>query len=295
MTLQSMTGFARSEGTSGRYRWAWELRSVNGKGLDVRLRLPTGLEALETGLREIAGGHFSRGNVQAGLTLAIAENRLEAVINRDALAAVLALKKELVGVVDDKPLSFDTLLSLRGLVDFREAEDDAQAQAARNADVLAGFAVAVEKLKDMREREGASLFAILSGQIDRIEQLVGLIESDPSRQPEQIAARLAQQIALIGEGMHGLDRDRLHAEAALIATKADLREEVDRLRAHVEASRELLADGGPVGRKLDFLAQEFNRESNTICSKSNASAVTAAGIELKVVIDQFREQVQNLE
>jgi uncharacterized protein (TIGR00255 family) len=295
MTLQSMTGFARSEGTSGRYRWAWELRSVNGKGLDVRLRLPTGLEALETGLREIAGGHFSRGNVQAGLTLAIAENRLEAVINRDALAAVLALKKELVGVVDDKPLSFDTLLSLRGLVDFREAEDDAQAQAARNADVLAGFAVAVEKLKDMREREGASLFAILSGQIDRIEQLVGLIESDPSRQPEQIAARLAQQIALIGEGMHGLDRDRLHAEAALIATKADLREEVDRLRAHVGASRELLADGGPVGRKLDFLAQEFNRESNTICSKSNASAVTAAGIELKVVIDQFREQVQNLE
>lgn len=295
MTLQSMTGFARSEGTSGRYRWAWELRSVNGKGLDVRLRLPTGLEALETGLREIAGGHFSRGNVQAGLTLAIAENRLEAVINRDALVAVLALKQELVGIVDDKPLSFDTLLSLRGLVDFREAEDDAQAQAARNADVLAGFAVAVEKLKDMREREGASLFAILSGQIDRIEQLVGLIESDPSRQPEQIAARLAQQIALIGEGMHGLDRDRLHAEAALIATKADLREEVDRLRAHVEASRELLANGGPVGRKLDFLAQEFNRESNTICSKSNASAVTAAGIELKVVIDQFREQVQNLE
>ncbi|WP_332303364.1 YicC/YloC family endoribonuclease [Rhizobium sp. GR12] len=295
MTLQSMTGFARSEGTSGRYRWAWELRSVNGKGLDVRLRLPTGLEALEAGLREIAGGHFSRGNVQAGLTLAIAENRLEAVINRDALAAVLALKQELVGIVDDKPLSFDTLLSLRGLVDFREAEDDAQAQAARNADVLAGFAVAVEKLKDMREREGASLFAILSGQIDRIEQLAGLIESDPSRQPEQIAARLAQQIALIGEGMHGLDRDRLHAEAALIATKADLREEVDRLRAHVEASRELLADGGPVGRKLDFLAQEFNRESNTICSKSNASAVTAAGIELKVVIDQFREQVQNLE
>lgn len=184
---------------------------------------------------------------------------------------------------------------LRGLVDFREAEDDAEAQAARNADVLAGFAAAVEKLKDMREREGASLFAILSGQIDRIEQLVNLIENDPSRQPEQIAARLAQQIALIGDGMHGLDRDRLHAEAALIATKADLREEVDRLHAHVQASRELLAHGGPVGRKLDFLAQEFNRESNTICSKSNASAVTAAGIELKVVIDQFREQVQNLE
>ncbi|WP_425902598.1 YicC/YloC family endoribonuclease [Agrobacterium radiobacter] len=295
MTLQSMTGFARSEGTSGRYRWAWELRSVNGKGLDVRLRLPTGLEALETALREIAGEHLSRGNIQAGLTLAIAENRLEAVINRDALAAVLALKKELGDVVEDKPLSFDTLLTLRGLVDFREAEDDAEAQATRNSDVLAGFAVAVEKLKDMREREGASLFAILSGHINRIKQLVDIIENDPSRQPEQIAARLAQQISLIGDGLHGLDRDRLHAEAALIATKADLREEIDRLHAHVQASRELLTNGGPVGRKLDFLAQEFNRESNTICSKSNASAVTAAGIELKVVIDQFREQVQNLE
>ncbi|MGQ8632409.1 YicC/YloC family endoribonuclease [Agrobacterium sp. DKPNP3] len=295
MTLQSMTGFARSEGTSGRHRWAWELRSVNGKGLDVRLRLPTGLEALETALREIASEHLSRGNIQAGLTLAIAENRLEAVINRDALAAVLALKQELGGVVDDKPMSFDTLLTIRGLVDFREAEDDADAQAARNVDVVNGFALAVEKLKEMREREGTSLFSILSGHIDRIEQLADIIEHDPSRQPEQIAARLAQQIALIGDGMHGLDRDRLHAEAALIATKADLREEIDRLRSHVQASRELLEIGGPVGRKLDFLAQEFNRESNTICSKSNASAVTAAGIELKVVIDQFREQVQNLE
>ncbi|NWJ22753.1 YicC/YloC family endoribonuclease [Rhizobium sp. RM] len=295
MTLQSMTGFARSEGASGRYRWAWELRSVNGKGLDLRLRLPTGMEGLEAELREVASRSLSRGNIQAGLSLATAENRLEAVINRDALDAVLALKKELGNVVDDKPLSFDTLLSVRGLVDFREAEDDAEAQAARNRDVLAGFAEAVLKLKAMREREGESLYGILSGHIDRIEQLATVIERDPSRQPEQIAARLAAQIALIGDGTQGLDRDRLHAEAALIATKADLREEIDRLYAHVAASRELLKAGGPIGRKLDFLAQEFNRESNTICSKSNASAVTAAGIELKVVIDQFREQVQNLE
>lgn len=295
MTLQSMTGFARSEGASGRYRWAWELRSVNGKGLDLRLRLPAGMEGLETELREVASRSLSRGNIQAGLSLAATENRLEAVINREALDAVLALKKELGNVVDDRPLSFDTLLSVRGLVDFREAEDDAEAQAARNADVLAGFSEAVLKLKAMREREGDSLFSILSGHIDRIEQLATTIERDPSRQPEQIAARLATQIALIGDGAQGLDRDRLHAEAALIATKADLREEIDRLYAHVAASRELLKDGGPIGRKLDFLAQEFNRESNTICSKSNASAVTAAGIELKVVIDQFREQVQNLE
>lgn len=295
MTLQSMTGFARSEGSSGRYRWAWELRSVNGKGLDLRLRLPTGMEALEAPLREIAGQSLSRGNIQAGLSLSTSESKLEAVVNRDALDAVLALKKELGSAVSDAPLSFDTLLSVRGLVEFREPEESDEAQDARNADIVTGFSTAIAGLKAMREREGASLYTILSAHIDRIEQLTKIIESDPSRQPEQIRARLEAQIGLIGEGNGSLDRERLHAEAALLATKADLREEIDRLTSHVAAARQLLAHGGPVGRKLDFLAQEFNRESNTICSKSNASAVTAAGIELKVVIDQFREQVQNLE
>lgn len=295
MTLQSMTGFARSEGTSGRHRWAWELRSVNGKGLDLRLRLPNGMERLEAELRTLASEGFSRGNIQAGLTVSVSENRLEAVVNREALDAVLALKKELGGIVDDAPLSFDTLLSVRGLIDFREAEEDASLQEARDRDILAGFSEAVAKLEAMREREGTALFAVLSGQIDRIAELTAIVEHDPSRQPEQIAGRLSAQLSLIGDGAAGLDRERLFAEAALLATKADLREEIDRLNAHVAASRELLGNGGPVGRKLDFLAQEFNRESNTICSKSNASAVTAAGIELKVVIDQFREQVQNLE
>ncbi|GAK72403.1 hypothetical protein RRU01S_25_00930 [Agrobacterium rubi TR3 = NBRC 13261] len=294
MTLQSMTGFARSEGSCGRYRWAWELRSVNGKGLDLRLRLPTGMEMLETELRDIASKSLSRGNIQAGLSLSATEAKQEAVINRDALDAVLALKCDLGAVVSDAPLSLDTLLSIRGLVEFKEPEESSEAQDARNRDIIDGFSVAIAALATMREREGASLFAILSGHIDKIEQLTKVIEADPSRQPEQIRARLAAQIALIGDG-NGLDRDRLHAEAVLLATKADLREEIDRLIGHVAAARELLASGVPVGRKLDFLAQEFNRESNTICSKSNASAVTAAGIELKVVIDQFREQVQNLE
>lgn len=295
MTLQSMTGFARSEGSSGRYRWAWELRSVNGKGLDLRLRLPSGMEALETALRDIASKSLSRGNIQAGLSVSASETKLEAVVNRDALDAVLALKKELGNAVSDAPLSFDTLLSVRGLVEFREPEETEDAQAARNADIVDGFSAAVASLKAMREREGASLYTLLSTHIDRIEQLTSVIEADPSRQPEHIRARLEAQIALIGDGNAGLDRDRLYAEAALLATKADLREEIDRLTSHVSAARELLAAGGPIGRKLDFLAQEFNRESNTICSKSNTSAVTAAGIELKVVIDQFREQVQNLE
>jgi uncharacterized protein (TIGR00255 family) len=296
MTLQSMTGFARVEGSSGRYRWAWELRSVNGKGLDLRTRLPQGHEALETDIRRLAGERLTRGNLQIGLSVTVSENRVEAVLNRDALAAVLALRDELgPEVLDPAPLRLDTLLSIRGLVDMREATDDAEAIAARDADILDGLERAVSALADMRTTEGAALRRILEEQITRIEGLALQIEADPSRSPEEIARRLEAQLAGLMDTANGLDRDRLHQEIALIATKADLREEIDRLKAHVTAARELLATGGPVGRKLDFLAQEFNRESNTICSKSNAVAVTAAGIELKVVIDQFREQVQNLE
>jgi uncharacterized protein (TIGR00255 family) len=295
MALQSMTGFARREGTTGRWRWAWELRSVNGKGLDLRLRLPPGLERLEPDVRRIAGENFSRGNLQATLSLNSGEGQLEAVLNQDAFAAVLAMRDKLEGLIDPAPLRLDTLLSIRGLVDFRETQDSEETVAARDADILAGVTAALADLKTMREQEGAALARVLLGHIATIEGLTSTIEADPSRSPQEIAARLSAQVALLMEGTGALDRDRLHAEAALLATKADLREEIDRLKAHVDAARDLLAKGGPVGRKLDFLAQEFNRESNTICSKSNASAVTAAGIELKVVIDQFREQVQNLE
>ncbi|WP_454848893.1 YicC/YloC family endoribonuclease [Rhizobium binxianense] len=295
MALQSMTGFARCEGTTGRWRWAWELRSVNGKGLDLRLRLPPGFERLETEIRRLAGESFSRGNLQASLSVSAGEGRFEAVLNQEALAAVLAMRQQLDGLIDPAPLRLDTLLSIRGLVEFRETEDSDEAVAARDAELTAGLLAALSDLRAMREQEGAALARVLLDHVGTIEGLTVSIESDPSRSPREIAARLASQIALLVDGVATLDRDRLHAEAALLATKADLREEIDRLKAHVAAARELLAKGGPIGRKLDFLAQEFNRESNTICSKSNASAVTAAGIELKVVIDQFREQVQNLE
>ena len=295
MALQSMTGFARREGTTGRWRWAWELRSVNGKGLDLRLRLPPGLERLETDVRRIAGENFSRGNLQATLSLTTGESQLEAVLNQDAFAAVLTMRDKLEGLIDPAPLRLDTLLSIRGLVDFRETQDSEEAIAARDADILSGLMAALSDLRVMREHEGAALARVLLGHVTTIEALTSTIEADPSRSPQEIAARLAGQVALLMDGMAALDRDRLHAESALLATKADLREEIDRLKAHVAAARDLLVKDGPAGRRLDFLAQEFNRESNTICSKSNASAVTAAGIELKVVIDQFREQVQNLE
>ncbi|EUB95076.1 Conserved hypothetical protein CHP00255 [Rhizobium sp. CF080] len=295
MTLQSMTGFARSEGTSGRNRYAWELRSVNGKGLDMRLRLPPGLERLEPDVRRLITEKFSRGNLQATLTLTVAETKVEAVLNRDALAAVLALRAELGDLVDPSPLRLDTLMGIRGLVDIREAEEDAETVAARDAAILASLDEAIGHLQRMREGEGTALAAVLRSQVARIAELVGIVEADRSRTPEEIARKLSLQLAALLQEAPTLDRDRLHAEAALLATKADLREEIDRLKAHVVAAGDLIDKGGPVGRRLDFLAQEFNRESNTICSKSNSAAVTSAGIELKVVIDQFREQVQNLE
>ncbi len=295
MSLQSMTGFARSEATEGRYRIAWELRSVNGKGLDLRLRLPSGYEQLEADARRLVSDSFSRGNIQATLSVNLAETRLQAVVNREALDEVLALRAELGDAIDPSPLRMDTLLAMRGIVEIREAEEDADEAIARDTAILAVLKQALVALSQMRQGEGAALAEIMSSQIARIAELTATVEADPSRSPEEIARKLSQQVASLVMEAGSLDPARLHAEVALLATKADLREEIDRLKAHVSAAQELLRKGGPIGRRLDFLAQEFNRESNTICSKSNSAAVTAAGLELKVVIDQFREQVQNLE
>ncbi|MBB1248131.1 YicC/YloC family endoribonuclease [Rhizobium sp. G21] len=295
MTLQSMTGFARLDGQIGRYQWAWELRSVNGKGLDIRLRLPPGLDRLEAEARRRLGQVFARGNIQASLSLQAGVGKVEAVINDAALDAVMTLRERLGDRIDPAPLRLDTLLSIRGVVDFKEEDEDDGAKDALDRAVFEGLDKASASMKAMREREGAALGGVLGGQVDVIERLATVVELDPSRSPDQIRARLENQIAALLDSPQGFDRDRLYAEVALMATKADVREEIDRLKAHVAAARDLLARGGPVGRKLDFIAQEFNRESNTICSKSNSAAVTAAGIELKVVIDQFREQVQNLE
>jgi uncharacterized protein (TIGR00255 family) len=295
MPLQSMTGFARLDGQNGRYQWAWELRSVNGKGLDVRLRLPGGFERLEPDVRRVMALYFARGNIQATLNVQAGVARVQAEINQAALDAVLMLRDQLAGLIDPAPVKLDTLLGIRGVVDFRDVTDAPELMEALDRDIMHGLDVVSAAMRSMREAEGTALDAVLRGQVDTIERLAALVEGDPSRSPDLIRTRLEAQIAQIMDAATGLDRERLHAEVALLATRADIREEIDRLKAHVAAARELLAKGGPVGRKLDFLAQEFNRESNTICSKSNSAAVTAAGIELKVVIDQFREQVQNLE
>jgi uncharacterized protein (TIGR00255 family) len=217
MAVQSMTGFSRREGVSGRTRWAWELRSVNGKGLDLRLRLPPGLDGLEAELRRLAGELLTRGNLQASLTLATEEAKLEAVLNREALAAVLALKADLGASIDPAPLRFDTLLSIKGLVELREPEESAEAVAARDAAIVDGFAAALADLVAMREREGAALAAVLLAQIERIAALAASVEADPSRSPEEIRRRLEVQVAQLVEMASTLDRDRLHGEAALLA------------------------------------------------------------------------------
>ncbi|AKI01157.1 TIGR00255 family protein [Hoeflea sp. IMCC20628] len=295
MAIQSMTGFARHEGEAEGCRFVWELRSVNGKGLDVRLRLPQGFEALEQPVRKATAAALTRGNLQVSLSISAKGAAVEAVVNEAALEAVIGLVDKLASRIDARKPALDGILNIKGVLEFRDPELSDETRLARDQAVLAGFMLALDALKAMRLSEGAALAKILGQQVDRIEALTLAVEADPSRSPEAIRARLAEQVASLMDTGAGLDRDRLYMEAALLATKSDLREEIDRLKAHVEAARALLSGDGGAGRRLDFLAQEFNRETNTICSKSNAAPVTAIGLDLKVLIDQFREQVQNLE
>ena len=291
MAIQSMTGFARHEGEVDGFRFVWELRSVNGKNLDVRLRLPQGFEALEQPVRKAVAVALTRGNLQVSLSVSAASTSVEAVVNEAALDAVI----ELVNRLDDRIDALDGILNIKGVLEFRDPELSEEAREERNQAVLAGFKTALGDLTAMRLSEGSALARVLGDQVDRIGELTLAVEADPSRSPEAIRARLSEQVASLMDTGATLDRDRLHMEAALLATKADLREEIDRLKAHVDAARALIDGQAAAGRRLDFLAQEFNRETNTICSKSNAAPVTAIGLDLKVLIDQFREQVQNLE
>lgn len=295
MSLASMTGFARAHGATGTHAWAWELKSVNGKGFDLRLRLPPGWDAVEPAVRTAASRALARGNVTATLTVT-REGALPAVrVNEEALAAVLEAIGRIAKRVDAAPASLDGILGLKGVVEIVEAEDSPVERGAAEVAVVKGFETALADLVTARRGEGAALEQILQERVAAIATLVDQAEASPGRKPEAIRARLAEQVKALLDTDVKLDPDRLHQEAALLAAKADVREEIDRLKTHVAAARGLLKNGGAVGRRLDFLAQEFNREANTLCAKANDGVVSAIGLELKAVVDQFREQVQNLE
>ncbi len=295
MALSSMTGFARSHGVSGTYSWAWELKSVNAKGLDLRLRLPAGWDAVEGSVRTIGAQVLARGTVYGTLTVERQGVAPIVRVNEPVLAAVLATIKKLSGRVEAAEPRLDGILSLKGVIEVLDEDEREDERRAAEDAVIAGFRQAVAALAAMRRQEGEALRQVLAQRVDEISALAARAEAAPGRRPEAIRARIAEQVATLLEESSRFDPDRLHQEAILIATKADIREELDRLASHVAQIGRLIADGGAVGRRLDFLAQELNREANTLCSKSNDVELTNIGIELKGVVEQFREQVQNLE
>jgi uncharacterized protein (TIGR00255 family) len=295
MALSSMTGFARSHGASGPYTFEWELKSVNAKGFDLRMRLPPGWDELEAFAKKRAGELLSRGTVYANLNVKRANAASTIRINEEILSSIVKVAGVLAGKIDAVAPSIDGLLGIKGVIEVVEPESNEEEDQAAKAAAAAAFEQALQNLVEMRRREGATLGQILSQRMDEIERLAKKAEIAPGRKPEAIKARLAEQIAALLETSDRFDPDRLNQEALLIAAKADIREELDRIASHVSQAREMIGKGGPIGRRLDFLAQEFNREVNTCCSKSNDLELTNIGLEMKSVVEQFREQVQNLE
>ncbi|MGA2792028.1 MAG: YicC/YloC family endoribonuclease [Roseiarcus sp.] len=295
MSLSSMTGFARASGASGPWRWAFELKSVNAKGLDLRLRLAPGFDRIESEARARLGRALARGTCFATLTMQREGATLEARVNLPALAAIVGAVKQAAQDSGLAPPTLDGLLAIRGIVDVVEAGDDEQTLAAACADALAGLDEAIEALVASRLAEGAALAAILHDRLAVIAALTQAADQSPARRPEAIALRLAQSVAALLDAGRGFDENRLYQEAVLLAAKADIREELDRLTTHVAAARELIGSGGPVGRRLDFLAQELAREANTLCAKANDVTLTAIGLDLRAQIEQLREQIQNIE
>jgi uncharacterized protein (TIGR00255 family) len=295
MALSSMTGFARSHGVSGTYAWAWELKSVNSKGLDVRLRLPPGWDAVEAPVRANVADKLARGAVYANLTVTREGMAPMVRVNEPVLESLLATLNGLARRIDATPPSFDGILALKGVVEVVERPDSEQERQAAEAAVVAGFVQGLSGLIAMRRTEGTELARVLTQRLEQIAALTARADAVPGRRADAIKARLAEQIATLLDTSARLDPDRLHQEAILIAAKADIREELDRLSAHVGQARAMMTQGGAVGRRLDFLSQELNREANTLCAKSNDVELTTIGLELKSVVEQFREQVQNLE
>jgi len=296
LPITSMTGFARVEGSQDGTSWAWELKSVNSKSLDVRLRLPTGFDYLEPTLRMSLTQRLKRGAVSA--TLSVTRDSAGAGslrINRAALDQILALADELTGRIEAAPPRLDGLLGLRGVLESADEEVTPEVREALAAVFLAGWETALAGLVAMRESEGARLAAVLRERLAEMTSLAAAAEASAAAQPDAIRARLRSLVATLLDASPALPVERLAQEAALLVARADIREELDRLAAHLAAAQDLLREGAAIGRRFDFLCQEFNREANTLCSKSGDVELTRTGLALKAAIEQLREQIQNIE
>ena len=295
MTVASMTGFARREGGDQQQTWVWEAKSVNGKGLDVRVRVPSGLDRLEHEVRSRVPKVCARGNVSVSLSLERGEQRQQLQVNREMLDQLVRLTRELREEVDAEPPRLDGLLAVRGVLETVEEPEDEAARTAREQAMLADLQALLDDLAAARVQEGKALQELAESHLSEIARLTEEARQSAASQPEALRERLRRQVQELLDTRTGLSEDRLAQEAALLASKADVREELDRLDAHIAAARELLGEGGAIGRRLDFLCQEFNRETNTLCSKAGDVALTRIGLSLKNAVEQLREQVQNIE
>jgi uncharacterized protein (TIGR00255 family) len=295
MMTSSMTGFARAAGSLGPIAWSWEVRSVNGRGLDIRSRLPPGLDALEPRVRAAVSKRLGRGSISLSLNLQRGPGSTEVRVNAVALEQVIAALEGIRARLGAPAPRAEALLGVKGVVEIVERTDDEAEARVLSETLLASLSEALDGLVRARSAEGGRLAGIIAGQLDAIARLVGEIEAAPARSPAAIRERLQEQVARILETGAALDEVRLHQEVALLATRADVTEELQRMLAHIAAARELLTSQQPAGRQLEFLAQEFNREANTLCAKAGDADTTRAGLALKVVVDQMREQVQNIE
>lgn len=297
MPIASMTGFARENGAATGYAWHWEVRSVNGRGLDVRCRLPPGFDHLEPSLRAAAGKRLARGNLTLSLALTQSPPVGKLVVNRELLDQVIALAGELQASAGVAPPRLDGLLAIRGVVETRGPEADAGADEGESPDaaILASLDRALAALHRVRQEEGAKLGEALGGHLDEIGSLAAAARGRAEAQPGAIKRKLEERLAELVQSETAIVPERLAQEVAMLAARADVREELDRLEAHLGAARALLAEGGTIGRRLEFLTQEFNRESNTLCSKSADIELTRLGLALKAAIDRLREQSLNIE
>ena len=295
--IRSMTGFAAKSGALPPHSWGWELRAVNGKGLDLRIRVPDWVPGLEAGLRAALSQGIARGNVTLGLRVIREESAGDLAVNEAQLASVLAALSRIEAAAMDAGVSLapskaTDIVTMRGVLEQSVPEDD---NAALAAALLAEFPAVLADFNAMRDAEGAALETVLRAQLAQIEALTAQAATLAQARSAQIAETLKRNLARVIDNVDGMDSDRIATELAMIAVKSDITEEIDRLHAHVAAATSLLDDDGPVGRKLDFLMQEFNREANTLCAKAQSSELTQVGLALKAVIDQLREQVQNVE